>query len=101
MEWILDVHIWIALITLTRPGLPIVIVAIVIPEVPRVVRLVRSVVLSLRAQPYIEAAIAGGTRTPKLLLRHIVPNTLAPLIVQATFIAGSAICTPEIPPGRR
>ena len=83
----------IALITLTRPGLPIVIVAIVIPEVPRVVRLVRSVVLSLRAQPYIEAAIAGGTRTPKLLLRHIVPNTLAPLIVQATYVCASAILT--------
>jgi peptide/nickel transport system permease protein len=83
----------IALITLTRPGLPIVIVAIVIPEIPRVVRLVRSVVLSLRAQPYIEAAIAGGTKTPKLLLRHIVPNTLAPLIVQATYVSASAILT--------
>jgi len=83
----------IALITLTRPGLPIVIVAIVIPEIPRVVRLVRSVVLSLRAQPYIEAAIAGGTKTPKLLLRHIVPNTLAPLIVQATYVCASAILT--------
>lgn len=83
----------IALITLTRPGLAIVIVAIVIPEVPRVVRLVRSVVLSLRAQPYIEAAIAGGTKTPKLLLRHIVPNTLAPLIVQATYVCASAILT--------
>jgi len=83
----------IALITLTRPGLPIVIVAIVIPEIPRVVRLVRSVVLSLRAQPYIEAAIAGGTKAPKLLLRHIVPNTLAPLIVQATYVCASAILT--------
>ena len=83
----------VALITLTRPGLAIVIVAIVIPEVPRIVRLVRSVVLSLRAQPFIEAAIAGGTRAPKLLARHILPNTMAPLIVQATYICASAILT--------
>jgi peptide/nickel transport system permease protein len=83
----------IALITLTRPGLAVVIAAIVIPEIPRIVRLVRSVVLSLRAQPYIEAAIAGGTKTPKLLFRHILPNTLAPLIVQATYISASAILT--------
>lgn len=81
----------IALITLTRPGLFIVIVAIVIPEVPRVVRVVRSVVLSIRAQPYIESAIAGGTRGVKLLVRHILPNTLAPLIVQATFICAAGM----------
>jgi peptide/nickel transport system permease protein len=83
----------IALITLTRPGLAVVIAAIVIPEIPRIVRLVRSVVLTLRSQPFIEAAIAGGTRTPRLLLRHILPNTLAPLIVQSTYIAASAILT--------
>jgi peptide/nickel transport system permease protein len=81
----------IALITLTRPGLGIVIVAIVIPEVPRVVRLVRAVVLAIRAQPYVESAIAGGTRNMKLLMRHVLPNTLAPLIVQATFICASAM----------
>jgi peptide/nickel transport system permease protein len=81
----------IALITLTRPGLGIVIVAIVIPEVPRIVRLVRAVVLSIRSQPYIESAIAGGTRNTQLLLRHIVPNTLAPLIVQATYVCASAM----------
>ena len=81
----------IALITLTRPGLGIVIVAIVIPEVPRVVRVVRAVVLSIRAQPYIESAIAGGTRNAKLLLRHVLPNTLAPLIVQATYVCASAM----------
>jgi peptide/nickel transport system permease protein len=81
----------IALITLTRPGLGIVITAIVIPEVPRIVRVVRSVVLSIRAQPYVESAIAGGTRTGKLLVRHILPNTLAPLIVQATYVCASAM----------
>jgi peptide/nickel transport system permease protein len=81
----------IALITLSRPGLGIVITAIVIPEVPRIVRVVRAVVLSIKSQPYIESAIAGGTRTIKLLFRHILPNTMAPLIVQATYICASAM----------
>ena len=81
----------IALITLTRPGLAVVLVAIVIPEVPRIVRLVRSVVLSIREQPYIESAIAGGTRGFKLLFKHILPNTVAPLIVQATYVCASAM----------
>lgn len=81
----------IALITLTRPGLGIVIIAIVIPEVPRIARVVRSVVLSIRGQPYIESATAGGTRSAKLLLRHILPNTMAPLIVQATYVCASAM----------
>ena len=81
----------IALITLTRPGLFVVIVAIVIPEVPRVARVVRSVVLSIRGQPYVESAIAGGTRSMKLLVRHILPNTLAPLIVQGTYVCASAM----------
>jgi peptide/nickel transport system permease protein len=81
----------IALVALTRASVMTVIVAITIPEVPRVVRLVRSVVLSVREAPYVEAAIAGGTPVWKILLRHIVPNTVPPLIVQATYICASAI----------
>ena len=81
----------IALVSLSSAGLAIVIVAIVVPEIPRVVRLVRSVVLSVREEPYVEAAIAVGTPTPLLLVRHVLPNTMAPLIVQATYIAASAI----------
>lgn len=81
----------IALITLTRPGLAIVTIAIVIPEVPRIVRVVRAVVLGIRSQPYIESAIAGGTRGTRLLTRHILPNTLAPLIVQGTYVCASAM----------
>jgi peptide/nickel transport system permease protein len=81
----------IALVSLSSAGIAIVIVAIVVPEIPRVVRLVRSVVLSIREEPYVEAAIALGTRTPLLLVRHVLPNTVAPLIVQATYIAASAI----------
>jgi peptide/nickel transport system permease protein len=81
----------IAVVSLSSAGLVAVIVAIAIPEIPRVVRLVRSVVLSIREEPYVEAAIAVGTPTPLLLIRHVLPNTLAPLIVQATYIAASAI----------
>ncbi len=81
----------IALITLSRSGLGIVITAIVIPEVPRVVRVVRSVVLSIKEQAYIDSAVAGGTRTGKLLYKHILPNTIAPLIVQATYVCASAM----------
>jgi peptide/nickel transport system permease protein len=81
----------LALVSLSSSGLRTVIVAIVIPEIPRVVRLVRSVVLSVREEPYVEAAIASGTPTPLLLYRHILPNTIAPLVVQATYIAASAV----------
>ena len=81
----------IAMVSLNRATVGIVIVAIVIPEVPRVVRLVRSVVLSTREQPYIEAAISGGSRTLKVVLRHILPSTIPPLIVQATYVTASAI----------
>jgi peptide/nickel transport system permease protein len=81
----------IALVSLSRASVGIVIAAIVIPEVPRVVRLVRSVVLSVREQPFVEAAISGGSRRIKILIRHILPSTVAPLIVQATYICASAI----------
>ena len=81
----------IALVSLFRAGLGAVIIAITVPEIPRVVRLVRSVVLSVREEPYVEAAITVGTPTYKLLWRHVLPNTLAPLIVQGTFICASAI----------
>jgi peptide/nickel transport system permease protein len=81
----------IALVALTKASVWVVIVAITIPEIPRVVRLVRSVVLSVREQPYVDAAIAGGSRSAKIILRHILPATLNPLIVQATYISASAI----------
>jgi len=86
----------IALMSLASAGLRTVILAIVIPEVPRVVRLVRAVVLSIREEPYVEAAIALGAPTPGLLARHVLPNTVAPLIVQATFVCASAILVEAI-----
>jgi len=81
----------IALMALTRASVKNVIIAISIAEFPRVCRLVRGVVLSLREQPYVEAAIASGTRVPVIIWKHILPNTLAPLMVQATFICASAM----------
>jgi peptide/nickel transport system permease protein len=86
----------IGLVSLSRAGLRTVIVAIVIPEVPRVVRVVRAVVLSIREEPYVEAAVALGRRTPMLLVRHVLPNALAPLLVQATFVCASAILVEAI-----
>jgi peptide/nickel transport system permease protein len=86
----------IALMALTKASVGNVIIAITIAEVPRVVRLVRSLVLSLREQPFVEAAIAAGTNLPIILLRHILPNTVAPLLVQGTFICASAMITEAI-----
>jgi peptide/nickel transport system permease protein len=86
----------ITLMALTRASVSNVIIAITIAEFPRVARLVRSVVLSLREQPYVDAAVAAGTRTPMIILRHILPNTLAPMSVQATYICASAIIVEAI-----
>jgi peptide/nickel transport system permease protein len=86
----------IVLVSLTKASLRTVIVAIVIPEIPRVVRVVRSVVLSIREEPYVEAALALGSPTPRLLAQHVLPNTLAPLVVQGTFVCGSAILVEAI-----
>jgi peptide/nickel transport system permease protein len=81
----------IALMTLTRASVETVVIAIAVPEVPRVVRLVRSLVLTVREQPYIQAAEAIGTRFHWIMLRHVLPNIVTPLIVQATFICASAV----------
>ncbi len=86
----------IALMALTRGSVQNVVIAITVAEIPRVTRLVRGVVLSLRDQPYVEAAVAAGTRTPGVIFRHILPNTLAPIMVQATFICASAMITEAI-----
>jgi peptide/nickel transport system permease protein len=90
------VLIAIALMALTRASLQNVVFAITVAEVPRVTRLVRSIVLTLREQPYVEAAFASGTTTIRVMWRHIVPNTLSTLLVQGTFIAASAMITEAI-----
>jgi peptide/nickel transport system permease protein len=86
----------IALMALTKASIQNVVVAITLAEVPRVVRLVRSLVLTLREEPYVEAAIAAGTSLPRILLRHILPNTVAPLLVQGTYVCASAMITEAI-----
>ena len=86
----------IAMMAFSGASVKNVITAISVAEVPRVARLVRGVVLSLREQPYVDAAIAAGTRTPLIIWRHILPNTIAPMTVQATYICASAMIVEAI-----
>jgi len=86
----------IALVAMWRGSLSTVIIAIAIPEIPRVTRLVRSLVLTIREEPYVEAAVALGTPTWKIMFGHILPNTIAPLVVQGTYICASAILVEAI-----
>ncbi|WP_045392553.1 ABC transporter permease [Falsirhodobacter sp. alg1] len=86
----------IAIVSLIGANIWTVMLAITIPEIPRVVRLVRSIVLSAREEPYVEAAISMGTSLPRILWRHLMPNTFAPLTVQATYVCASAILTEAI-----
>lgn len=81
----------VAMLSLSKASIQTVVVAITIPEIPRVVRLVRAVVLSLREQTFVSGAIASGSRVPRILFRHILPNAMTPIIVQATYIAASAV----------
>lgn len=91
-----DILLAIALVAIVRPSLTTVIVAITIPQIPRMVRLVRSLALTLREQLFVEAAHAIGTRLYVILWRHVLPNTLAPVVVQATFIAATAVLTEAV-----
>ncbi|HEV8027014.1 MAG TPA: ABC transporter permease [Stellaceae bacterium] len=86
----------IALMALTHASIGNVMIAITVAEVPRVTRLVRGVVLTLREQPFVEAAVAAGSGLLRILRRHILPNTLAPVLVQATYICASAMITEAV-----
>ncbi|MFD1910856.1 ABC transporter permease [Halodurantibacterium flavum] len=86
----------VALVAIAGANLFTVLVAIVVPEFPRVVRLVRGVILGLRSEPFVEAAVSLATPNWRILLRHMLPNTLAPLIVQGSFILASAILTEAV-----
>jgi peptide/nickel transport system permease protein len=86
-----DLLLAISFVALTEASVRNVIIALVIPQTPRMVRLVRSIVLVLREQPFVESALAMGARLPRLMLRHLLPNTLAPLIVQGTYVMASAV----------
>ena len=91
-----DILLAIALMAVIRASMATVIAAITVPQVPRVVRLVRSLALTLREQLYVEAARAVGTRLPAILARHVLPNLITPLVVQATFIAATAVLTEAV-----
>ena len=86
----------IALVALWRGSLATIVIAIAIPEMPRVTRLVRSMVLSIREEPYVEAAVALGTPAWKIMLGHILPNCVAPLVVLGTYICANAILVEAI-----
>lgn len=86
----------ISLVALFGGHLLTVIIAIAIPEIPRVARLLRSVVLTVREEPYVEAAIALDTPTLKILIKHILPNAIAPLVIQGTFVCAAAILVEAI-----
>ena len=75
------------------PSLPNVIIAIAIPLIPTVARVIRANTLALREQPFVEAAKSIGMSETRIALRHVLPNTLAPLIVLATAQLGSTILT--------
>ncbi len=86
-----DLLLAISFVALTKASVQNVIVALIIPQTPRVVRLVRGIVLVLREQPFVESATAMGARLPRLLVRHLLPNTIAPLVVQGTYVMASAV----------
>lgn len=83
----------IAIVALTNAGLTTVIIAIMLPEIPQVVRLVRSRVLATRSETFVDAAILLGTPPLLLIRKHLLPSTVAPLIVQGTYVYASAILT--------
>jgi peptide/nickel transport system permease protein len=91
-----NVLLAIAVVALWGGHLGAVLIAITMPEIPRVTRLVRSVVLSAREEPYVEAAVALGTPGATILRRHLMPNAVGPLIVQGTYICASAILLESI-----
>ena len=86
----------ITLVAVLGASLSTVILAIAVPEIPRVTRLVRALVMSLRDEPFVEAARALATPDFTILWRDILPNALAPLIVQGTFICASGILVEAI-----
>jgi peptide/nickel transport system permease protein len=86
----------IALMSLFGSSIQNVVVAISIAEIPRMARIVRSSVLVIREQPYVEAAVTNGTKLSRLLWRHVLPNIAAPVIVQATYVFASAMIVESV-----
>jgi peptide/nickel transport system permease protein len=91
-----EILLAISLMAISSASIKNVIIAITIPEVPRMARLVRSIVITLREQPFIEAAVSIGTGLPKILFKHVLPNTIAPMLVTATYAFASAVITESL-----
>ena len=83
----------IALMVILGASLQNVIIAIVIVDTPRMTRVARASVLSLREQPFVDAARSIGAGHGRILLRHVIPNLMAPIIVMGTYVAASAMLT--------
>ena len=83
----------IALTVILGANLQNVIIAIVVVDTPRMTRVARASVLSLREQPFVDAARAIGAGNSRILIRHVIPNLLAPLIVMGTYVAAGAMLT--------
>jgi peptide/nickel transport system permease protein len=81
----------IAVVAILGPGLRNAMIAIGIVYVPHYARVVRGAVLSVRARDYVEAARALGAQDGRIMWQHVLPNTLAPVIVQTTLNVGTAI----------
>ena len=80
----------IAVVTITGPSSPSVMIAVGVVQVPIFIRLTRSMVLSLREQEFVQAVIAFGATPARIIFRHILPASLAPIVVQATLSIGTA-----------
>lgn len=80
----------IAVVTITGPSLPSVMIAVGVVQIPIFIRLTRSMVLSLREQEFVQTAIAFGATPARIIFRHILPASLAPIVVQATLSIGTA-----------
>jgi len=86
-----DILLAIALVSIMGGSAINVIIALSIVYAPRIARVVRASTLVIRELPFVEAATALGVTTPSIMVRHVLPNILSPIIVQATFIFAYAM----------
>jgi len=81
----------LAIVAVLGPRLVNVIIALIFPITPRTARVVRGVVLALKQEDFVLAARCVGARDLRLIVRHVLPNCLAPIIVRQTYVVGIAI----------
>jgi peptide/nickel transport system permease protein len=81
----------LALVAILGNSIPNLIVAITVPMIPRCALVIRSSALSIREMPYVDAARAAGFRHGRIILRHMLPNVMAPYLIMLTAFLGQAI----------